>query len=348
MKIAIIGAGIAGLVAGRELTFAGHEVIAIEKGRTLGGRLSSVRLGENGPLVDNGVSWVTANRPEFRPFASDLLDRNLLDVWGDRIDYFDGEHLLPERPPFLSGTLYAAPKGAASIAKDLSRWVDFEEGERAIGLTYIGANRQKKRAWMVNLASSRTIEADAVVVATPAPEAYGVLLTTQDEVNVFKMIREIDSIHYEASIALSVQTGLEEFPNWEAVICQDPDLRTITHEGSKRDESVGAFTVFSTDSFAREHKDLPVDDVQQILWNRVSEITGLPLVEPAQSAITYWPFHRPKTVLDAPFMEFEQLDAPLAIVGDYFDGNDTESSFCSGLGLAQKWIKQFKETGQPV
>lgn len=348
MKIAIIGAGIAGLVAGRELTLAGHEVIAIEKGRTLGGRLSTVQLGEGGPRVDNGVSWITANRPEFRPFAADLLDRNLLDVWGDRIDYFDGEYLLPERPPFLSGTLYAAPQGVASIAKDLSRWVDFEEGERAIGLTFIGANRQKKRAWMVNLASSRTIEADAVIVATPAPEAYGILLTTLDEVNVYKMIREIDSIHYEASIALSVQTGLKDLPDWEAVICQDPVLRSVVHEGSKREDASGSFTVYSTDEFAREHKNRPVDEVQAILWNRVSKLTGLSLAEPVQSAIMYWPFHIPKTVLDVPFMEFEEIDAPLAIVGDYFEGNDTESSFCSGLGLAKKWIEQLKETGQPV
>ncbi|MGM0507127.1 MAG: NAD(P)/FAD-dependent oxidoreductase [Bacteroidota bacterium] len=348
MKIAIIGAGIAGLVAGRELTLAGHEVIVIEKGRTVGGRLSTVRLGKEGPLADNGVSWVTANRPEFRPFASDLIERDLLDVWGDHIDYYDGEQKLSERPPFLSGTLYAAPKGAASIAGDLSKWVDIEEGERAIGLTFIGDSRRKKRAWMVNLASSRTIEADAVLVATPAPEAYGVLLTTQDEVDVLKMIREIDSIHYEASIALSVQTGIGESPDWEAVICQDADVREITHEGSKRSESTGTYTVISTDAFARKHKNQSIEEVRQILWDRVSALTGLPRVELKESSMTYWPFHKPKSVLNVPYLEFDHAEAPLAIVGDYFEGNDTESSFCSGLALARKWIEQFEEAGQPA
>ncbi|MEX0593257.1 MAG: FAD-dependent oxidoreductase [Balneolaceae bacterium] len=348
MKIAIIGAGIAGLVAGRELTRAGHEVIVIEKGRKPGGRLSTVRLGDDGPLADNGVSWITANRPDFRPFASDLIDRDLLDVWGDHIDYYDGEQLLPERPPFLAGTLYAAPGGSASIAGELSRWVDVEEGERAIGLTFIGANRRKKRAWMVNLASSRTIEADAVVVATPAPEAYGILLTTQDEIDVFKMIREIDSIHYEASIALSVQTELSTLPDWEAVICQDSIIREITHEGSKRPGSNGTFTVLSSDPFAREHRTRPIEEVRQTLWDRVSVLTGLPRVEPIQSSMTYWPFHKPKSVLDVPYLEHEKVDAPLAIVGDYFEGNDTESSFCSGLALAKKWIGQFEKVGQPA
>lgn len=348
MKIAIIGAGIAGLVAGRELTLAGHDVTVIEKGRSIGGRLSSVEVGESGALADQGVSWITANRPEFRPYASQLLGRDLLDVWGDRIHYYDGEQCLPERPPFLSGTLYAAPKGGASIAKDLARWVDLEEGERAVGLTYIGANRRKKRAWMVNLASARTIEADAVLIATPAPEAYGVLLTSQDEVDVLKLIREIDAVHYEASYTLSVQTEGLERPEWEAVVCQDPVVREIVHEGSKREGAEGLFTITSSNAFAREHRRSPVEDVRQELWDRACRLTGLPRVEPVHSSLRYWSFHRPKTILPDLFMELDRPDAPLAIVGDYFGGNDTESSFCSGLRLAQTWIERFESVGQPA
>jgi renalase len=40
-------------------------------------------------------------------------------------------------------------------------------------------------------------------------------------------------------------------------------------------------------------------------------------------------------------MEIESMDAPLALVGDYFNGNTVDHAYCSGLKLAQHWVKKF-------
>lgn len=54
MRIAVIGAGIAGLVAARDLSDAGHEVVVFEKSRGLGGRMAA-RRSEGGAVVDHGL-----------------------------------------------------------------------------------------------------------------------------------------------------------------------------------------------------------------------------------------------------------------------------------------------------
>ena len=51
MRVVVIGAGISGLVAGRELAAAGAEVALVDKGRSVGGRLATRRIGEALSLI---------------------------------------------------------------------------------------------------------------------------------------------------------------------------------------------------------------------------------------------------------------------------------------------------------
>ena len=53
-KIVIIGAGVSGLLCGKRLTEAGHSVLLIDKGRNVGGRLSTRRT--NGAIFHHGAS----------------------------------------------------------------------------------------------------------------------------------------------------------------------------------------------------------------------------------------------------------------------------------------------------
>ncbi|MGB0731164.1 MAG: FAD-dependent oxidoreductase, partial [Miltoncostaeaceae bacterium] len=53
MRVAVIGAGIAGLVAARDVRGAGHEVVVLEKSRGVGGRMAARRV--EGTVVDHGL-----------------------------------------------------------------------------------------------------------------------------------------------------------------------------------------------------------------------------------------------------------------------------------------------------
>lgn len=62
-NIVIIGSGLAGLAAGRTLAAAGKDVVILDKGRRLGGRVATRRA--DGFCFDHGAQFATAHNPAF-------------------------------------------------------------------------------------------------------------------------------------------------------------------------------------------------------------------------------------------------------------------------------------------
>lgn len=80
MRIVVVGAGMAGLTATRDLLRAGHDVSLIEAGSRLGGRARTVRspLAE-GQYVESGAEWIDTHHQRMRT----LLDRHGLTLQGE-------------------------------------------------------------------------------------------------------------------------------------------------------------------------------------------------------------------------------------------------------------------------
>ena len=64
MSTVVVGAGLAGLMAGRALVEAGHEVVLLDKGRSPGGRLATRRIGP--ATLDHGAQFFTVRSPSVR------------------------------------------------------------------------------------------------------------------------------------------------------------------------------------------------------------------------------------------------------------------------------------------
>ena len=75
MNIGIIGAGVSGLVCGRALKKAGHQVTVLEKSRSLGGRCATRKFGDH--LVDHGLQYFTLRDPEIRKEVEELAGAEL-------------------------------------------------------------------------------------------------------------------------------------------------------------------------------------------------------------------------------------------------------------------------------
>jgi hypothetical protein len=85
MKVAIIGAGMAGLACADVLSQAGHQVALFDKGRGAGGRMSSRRMVT--PLgdvtIDHGAQYFTARNPAFSELVAGWRAQGVAAQWPD-------------------------------------------------------------------------------------------------------------------------------------------------------------------------------------------------------------------------------------------------------------------------
>jgi renalase len=344
MVIGIIGAGIAGLTAGRLLAQAGHEVTILEKSRGLGGRMATRYAGTGlESRMDHGLPYFTAHSPEFQKFTAELLEKKLVRLWGNDFLFYDGSALLDKNPNQPDTTAYTAVNGMNTIGKYLSRWVDIKHEALVGGLTHLGSNRRKKRSWMINLTSRDTFEADAVIIATPARQAYGLLNTTIDEIDTLRIIREIDEIYYEPSYSLMLGYGNADIPEWEGISCKNSAIRLITNESAKREQQECSLVVHSTPEFVKMHAKSDEDAIEKALLAELGEIAGGWAVTPEWSQLHFWRYSRAMSALNRPYFDLEVDETPLALVGDYFEGTDVDAAYRSGYKLAQHWIETYKK-----
>ena len=82
MRAAVVGAGLAGLVAADELQRAGAEVVVLEARDRVGGRVWSRRL-DNGAVVEMGAEFILAGNTELRALA----ERFGLGLWDKGMRY---------------------------------------------------------------------------------------------------------------------------------------------------------------------------------------------------------------------------------------------------------------------
>lgn len=345
MVIGIIGSSLAGLVAGKNLAMAGHEVTVIEKEHQTGGRVTSQRIEENGfsCLFDHGHSFFAAELPEFDEFVAELKEKDLLEDWARNFGYFDGTQLHQMNPNRIQKDYFAAPKGMESIAGYLARWVDLKMDEKAGGLTHIGADRTKKRSWMVNLTDISVFECDAVIIAAPAPEAYGVLQTAQDETPARKIIRVIDEVRYKSRFTLSALYDDLETPSWHGIECEDDRIELIIHESSKRNfNGKTGLVIRSTENFGRRHRETGSEEITSLMLENTAKILDAAYGQPSRTQLHYWKYDQAVNPVEEYFMELKMEEAPLALVGDYLGGNTFESAYLSGYLLAEYWIDKYQ------
>lgn len=344
MIIAVIGAGIAGLTAGNMLAKAGHSVTVFEKSNGFGGRLSTRYAGDGNQIkLDHGAPYVSAGGAEFNEWIQQLVFNGLLAEWTDRLSFHDGSTFYSEHPAHERGTKFIAPNGMNSIGKSISRHVDVVRNRKVGGITLVAPDRLKKRSWVVNFDDSNVFEADAVVIATPGPQAQGIIQTSQDEWGVKFLIRQLSDVFYEPMVTLMAGYGGRQQPDWKGISCQHDILSFICNESSKRpDQAETALVVQSTASFAMDHQNEESALIQAKMIAALPELAGSWSGFPLWTQSHLWRFaHCVAPIQGMSFLELEQSDAHLALVGDYFGGASMETAYLSGKRLAEHWIEKL-------
>ncbi len=196
--IVVVGAGIAGVACARALVDAGRQVQVLDRGRRIGGRLArrSVTAWDNGGaatgephVVDVGASYLTVTDPRFATVVRDWVDRGLARTWSDRFHVRDatGWH-----GPKVGPMRYGTADGLRSLVEDLAIGLDVAHPcdvsavrarsapaagsvVPAAGSVPAASEASDSGGWLVDVVGGPSIEADAVVVAAPDPQAARIM-----------------------------------------------------------------------------------------------------------------------------------------------------------------------------
>ncbi|GAB4479546.1 MAG: FAD-dependent oxidoreductase [Anaerolineae bacterium] len=167
-EILIVGAGMAGLMAGRALRAAGRPALLVDKGRSVGGRLATRRIG--GGLADHGAQFFTARTPGFQALVSEWLADGLAFEWARGWSQGSVQHAASqEAPPDDGHPRYAVRGGMNELAHHLAQGLTIHTGVQVAAIT------PHDDDWLVYDSTGHIYRAGALILTPPVPQSLALL-----------------------------------------------------------------------------------------------------------------------------------------------------------------------------
>ncbi|MBV8885986.1 MAG: FAD-dependent oxidoreductase [Chroococcidiopsidaceae cyanobacterium CP_BM_RX_35] len=346
--IAVIGAGMAGLVCAQQLAQAGYQVVVVEKSRGLGGRVATRRL--HGTFADHGVRYLKPKGQLLPQLIQILSERHLLQVWTDVVYEWSPEQR--QVRSVTSAPCYVAPVGMNAIAKFLATGLEIWLNQR------VQAIALKDDCWHLSLKPTNAdinngmlqeeLMARAVVIAIPAPQAL-MLLTEIELPTVF--LERLRTVEFDPcfSVIAGYSAQLDQIA-WKGVtFLNHPELAWIGLDSSKRiaTSHSSVFVVQSSARFAQHY--LEAQDLQpvgrQLLAQAAADL--LPgLDSPDWMQVHRWRYAFPRLPWHKAYLSAETA-LPLVCCGDWCGGDRVESAIRSGVAAAKQINDQLQQRALP-
>ena len=278
-KILIIGAGMSGLSAARELQNSGHEVTVIDKGRGIGGRMATRRFA--GGRFDHGAQFFTTRSDEFKATAAKWQSEDVAHHW------FDGTPT-PDEPAVNDGhPRYCGNTGMTGIGKHLMSGLDVQLGQEIKTLTRAGGT------WGAATADGTTFSGEELILTAPIPQALQ-LFDTSDQVLPDAMRATLEGVTYEPCFAVLAQLdGPSNIAAPGLLYINGDPIWWIADNFQKGVSPIeGSVTIHSSGAYARAHYDDDQTEVGAELIALCKEWLGR---EVQQFEVRRWRYSKRKT-----------------------------------------------------
>lgn len=301
MKTIIIGAGMAGLSAARTLTQQGHEVTVLDKGRGVGGRMSTKTI-ENAKS-DHGTQYFSVKTPEFQALISELQAGDIIAEW----------HLAQR-----DNVRYVGAKGMNTIPKKLASTLNVLVNEKVV---LIENNS-------VTTESGSVYEFDKLIITIPIPQVIELFQNSKiDFSENDKMVFEM--IEYQPCIAVMAILKEPTEIISGGIILENQSVAWIADNFQKGITETPTVTIHASSAYSAKRFN---DDLQEVAKNMLSSINQYIKPENIVSIQTHrWKFSNATKRYSEPFYQIENKNIYLG--GDGFGIGNVEGAFLSGYNL---------------
>lgn len=334
-EILIVGAGLAGLTAARELSRERRDVMVLDKGRGAGGRMSTRRHG--GGRFDHGAQFMTVRSQAFAQIMDEWVAAGVATHWTDGFgDGHTGDGSIlgeaaAEHMPARDGhPRYRGVPGMSAIPKHLAagtQAIDVRLGVQALSV------QLRSDGVRVTPTEGPDFHARSVILTPPVPQTLALLANGAIELDQEQQ-RTFAAIEYDPCLVLLTFTeqavslpepGVLRRPSSAIHWIADNQQKGVSDRGP-------ALTVHFSAEFSREHYE---DDSDELLGRLISETRNVLPFEPVAPQLKKWRFSQPVNPLNHGAIGLSS--APQVILaGDAFSGARVEGAVLSGLSAAGK------------
>ena len=314
MKIAIVGAGMAGLTAARIMAKVA-EVTVFDKSKGTGGRLSSRFY--SGGWIDHGAPCFSINIPDFINFTRQHLGKEIFSPWRPNV--------LGNLPEKESVQFIGVPKNSA-ITRALLGNLQFQSSTRISKIV------RTPDGWeLFNDNDSLLGNWHKLVIAIPAPQA---LLLVSNELAFFDQMYQVKM---EPCWVGAIKTQKLLKPEADIRLFEHSEIDKIVTNSSKQDrKNENVYLVHMTRRWSEEHLEDPENGVSKKILEAFKTTT-----ETGSNCellfVHRWRYAFTITPLGKPFLW--DPERKLGLCGDWCLGRRVEDAWQSGYSLAKHIIR---------
>jgi predicted NAD/FAD-dependent oxidoreductase len=321
-RIAVVGAGLAGLSCARDLLAGGHQVTVFEKSRAAGGR-AAARVTELGSF-DHGAQYFTARESGFKTALEALCQRGAVAAWTPRL-----ASSIDDAKWFVGAPLMRSVGDAFALGLDIRYETAVTRLER---LDSRGPSQWALRCISAG-PSAHPVEVtdglfDAVVVAIPAPQARDLLA------GVPSLDKRLRKVSMQPCWALMLGFSEPVPVEVDAMFVDGPRISFMARDSSKPERRPGErWVAHAAQSWSEEHLNDDPADVQSKLVKAFREASGSAL-QPVHAVVHRWRYSRVVDGLGDACLWDAKLS--IGVCGDWCLGARLEAAWQSGRSLGQK------------
>lgn len=326
LRVAVIGAGISGLMAARTLVDHGHTVTVFEKSRGVGGRMATRRL-EDGLSVDHGAQYFTVRDPRMQRYARSWLAQGLIAPWPDRSrgDWQRIAKLNRGAQGFVDDdqARFVGVPSMNAVCKHLARGLSVKTETRIVALN------ASTDGWSLSDDQGSSFGPfDYLILSCPAEQTADLL---EGHSPLSETARRVSMEPCWAAMWMFPQPIASD---WVAAFVSDSPLSWIARNSTKPGRSAGGelIVAHANPAWTRQHWDQDVATIVNELLGELWIATGAEPQEPSLVLGHRWKYALASEV-DSKGAWFDR-DHRIIVCGDWVAGSRVEGAFLSGMAAA--------------
>lgn len=322
-RVAVIGAGMAGLSCARALQEAGVRVTVFDKARGAGGRISTRRSGEH--HYDHGAQYFTVRDAAFDARVMAWIKAGVATPWQGHIIS------LPKAPFGRTPTMidrFVGVPGMSAILRHCGRDLDIRSSTQITSLSY------EQDHWWLESADGPVDEIfAAAVLAVPAPQAVPLLTAAPN------WQEQVAAVEMAPTWAVMASFDVPLDLPFDGAFITDRALSWVARNSSKPGRPSGeSWVLHATAEWSREHIDSSPEEIGGLLLETLAKVAETDLANVTHLGAHLWRFARTTRSFDAPNLFDPQRK--LGMCGDWCPGSRVEGAFLSGMTVAQRLLEQ--------